>query len=61
MKCITKYFKKRRLLAKYRLTSERMENDLYMLRVMGGDVEFKEYYYHVRSCELRCYRRLKKL
>lgn len=61
MICIKKYFKRRRLLKKYKLTDAKMEKQVWLMRAMKDDIEFKRYYSHIVMCELRCYNRLKKL
>lgn len=61
MNCIQKYFKKRRLLAKYKVTPALMREDLHLLKIMEDDKEFRNILSHIRACEIRCYNRLKKL
>lgn len=56
-----KYFKRLRLLKKYKLTQEKMENDLALISVLGINDGAVIYSRHIRYCELRCYNRLKKL
>lgn len=58
---IVKYFKKRRLLKKYRSTDEKRRNDVWLLMTMKGDWEFIKFFNHQRQCERRCYQRLKRL
>lgn len=60
-KSIAKYFKKRRLMNKYKLTQEKMKKDIWVTRFYGDDIEGRRWYSHQRMCELRCYNRLKAL
>jgi hypothetical protein len=61
MKTILKYFKKIRLLKKYKLTDEKMMNDLHLIKLLGRNDGAVVLSRHIRYCELRCYARLKKL
>lgn len=58
---ISKWFKKQRLIRKYRRTPDKMEQDLNLLRIAGSDTEMKRYFIHQIHCELRCLARLKNL
>lgn len=60
MKHILKYFKKLRLLYKYKLTYNKQQSQVYLL-MYSKDNDFKDYIIHQIHCELRCYSRLKKL
>ena len=57
MKCI----KKQRLIKKYELTTDKMLNDIHLMQIMKDDLEFRQYYSWIKSCEFRCLNRLKKL
>lgn len=62
MKCIKLFFKRRRLLKKYRPTLKQMQEDIWLVRgPMANDWEFRIYLAHIRACEIRCYNRIKKL
>lgn len=61
MKCIIKYFKKRRLIKKYTPNTQSMRDQLHLLGMMKDDKEFCDFYRHRIYCELRCLNRLKKL
>lgn len=61
MICISKYFKKRRLIKKYTPNTNSMKKDLHILNWMRDDKEFCGFYRHRIYCELRCLNRLKKL
>lgn len=58
---ILKCIKKRRLLKKYKRTTERTQNDMRLHQLMRDDLEFREWHLHMCLCEVRCYKRLKKL
>jgi hypothetical protein len=58
---IRKYFKKRKLLRKYKMTNDKMMVDLLILGVLEGKPELQREYIHKRMCKLRCYNRLKAL
>ena len=61
MSTILKWFKKRRLIKKYKFTDKKMSDQVYLLRMMKDDKEFCDYYRHQIYCELRFLRRLKQL
>ena len=61
MKYVLKLIKKYKLLNKYKLTTEKQDNHLYMLKNFCNNDYFREKFINRIYCELRCYNRLKKL
>lgn len=61
MKELQKWFKKQRLLKKYKLTDKKMLNQIHLHEIMKDDMDFRRYHSHRVMCELRCYNRLKSL
>lgn len=58
---IHKILKKRRLIKKYELTTTKKRQDLEIMRLMKGDIQFRRFLLNERLCEQRCITRLKKL
>lgn len=58
---LNKFFKRQRLLKKYRLTDKKRLDQIRLMTIMRDDLEFRKFYFHQIMCEIRCYNRIKKL
>lgn len=55
--CISKYFKKQRLLAKY---YPNLGKHIELMKFAEDDEDLKNYFRHIIACKIRCYNRLNK-
>lgn len=62
IKLIKFILKRRRLLKKYKLTQKKMEDDITLVTgVMKDNMEFRRLLLWIRTCEQKCYNRIKNL
>lgn len=61
MKCLIKYFKRQKLLKKYKQTEEKQLSQIRLHRLFSDDPEAQSFFRHHMMCEIRCYQRLKRL
>ena len=60
MKCL-KWFKKQKLIRKYKCTDKKMLNHIHLDRLLGNKHSAVQLSLYNRYCESRCLKRLKKL
>jgi hypothetical protein len=61
MKNLLKLWKKRRLLRKYKKTPYLWSEHIWLVTHFNWSAETIHFFNHTFDCELRCYKRLKKL
>ena len=61
IKFLKKLLKKRKLLKKYNKTDRHYVDQIHLMSNFNWNDEQLHYFEHTFNCELRCYRRIKKL